>query len=241
MSDVDSARIKRKMLGVRIRSARMQVGLELDEAARHLAIPAEQLNDYELGMKESDLPELEALAKICQIPVSYFWSNGAKSPDTEDNVDEAISIRRKMMGVILRQLREDAAQTPASTASAIRCTEAEINSYESGEQAIPLSRLEALATFFNVPLGHFLAEPQQLSLSSSSDTAQSTQLPATRPNVQATNVPADLAWLTEVPDDVKTFLADPASLLYLKLSVRLNDLSAATLRKLAEEILEITY
>lgn len=241
MSDIDSARIKRKILGVRIRSARMQIGLELDQAAKQLAIPAEKLNEYELGMQESDLPELEALANICQVPVSYFWSNGAAPSNADSDANEAITVRRKMMGVILRQLREGAAQTPASTASAVNCTEAEINGYESGEQAIPMSRLEAMATFFNVPLGHFLAEPQQLSPSSSPNAAQSGQSLAAAPNIQATNVPADLAWLSEVPDDVKTFLADPASLLYLKLSVRLNDLSAATLRRLAEEILEITY
>jgi hypothetical protein len=48
-------------------------------------------------------------------------------------------------------------------------------------------------------------------------------------------------WLEDLPDEVKDFLADPSSMLYLKLSMRLHNLSADTLRALAEGILDITY
>lgn len=244
----DAARLKRKMLGVRLRSARTQVGLNISETANQLGIEPATLTNYELGAAETSLPELEAMAQIFAVPVSYFWSiENIKTPNKTANASQRISIRRKIIGIQLRQAREGAGQTPDQIAQALGCAPEDVADYEAGKKGIPFSQLEALSTHLNVPLDQFLEQ---------ADVATTEPAPVTQPISQAptptthsqpgsqgeqADIPANMAWLATMPDDIKEFLADPSSLLYLRLSMRLHGLSTETLRALAEGILDITY
>jgi hypothetical protein len=51
----------------------------------------------------------------------------------------------------------------------------------------------------------------------------------------------ELARYSELPKEVREFLSNPANLLYINIAMRLSDLSAETLRSLAEGLLEVTY
>ena len=244
MTQPDVVRLKRKILGVLVRSARMQVGLNIDETARQLGISSSTLADYEFGRQEASLPELEAMARIFAVPIDYFWSNGLlKTPDKDYQAARAIAIRRKIIGVLLRQTREAAGYTQNTLAEAASCSVDRIASYELGKKDIPFMELTTLASCLNVSVSHFLENGQQ------EDAPQEDAVPViveqqpTEPNdvEQKVTLSGDFAWLEELPDDVKDFLADPTSLLYLKLSMRLHNLSAETLRMLAEGILDITY
>jgi len=247
----DAARLKRKMLGVRLRSARTQVGMNIAEAARHLGIEPATLTNYELGAAEISLPELEAMAHIFAVPASYFWSTDAplKEPNKNANVAKKIPIRRKIIGVLIKQVREEAGQSQDQLAAALHCSTADLAAYEAGTKAIPFSRLESLAAQLQVPLSRFLENPESASAEPTQpvQTQAEPQTPTPLSHAQQgfqgeqVTVPADLAWLANMPDDIKEFLADPSSTLYLRLSMRLHGLSTETLRALAEGILDITY
>lgn len=248
-------RIKRKMLGVRIRSARNQAGLNLKETAQQMGISSATLNDYELGQQEAGLPELEAMARIFAVPISYFWSNGfLKIPDREYKAAQVISIRRKMLGVQVRQARQEAGHSQEALAEVLGCSVERLADYELGKISIPFSELESMASFLNLPMTRFLPvetqqlEPERAEARPAAVQQQVPQPVAVEPQPAAAGdeqpeaaVPAELAWLADLPEDVKAFLEDPSSLLYLKLSMRLHNLSADTLRALAEGILDITY
>lgn len=252
---LEVTRIKRKMLGVRIRSARNQAGLNLKETAQQMGISPTTLNDYELGQQEAGLPELEAMARIFMVPVSYFWSNGLlKIPDREYKAAQAISIRRKMLGVQMRQARQEAGHSQEALAEVLGCPVERLADYELGKISIPFSELESMASFLNLPMTRFLPvetqqlEPERAEAEPAAVQQQVPQPVAVEPEPAAAGdeqpeaaVPAELAWLADLPEDVKAFLEDPSSLLYLKLSMRLHNLSAETLRALAEGILDITY
>jgi hypothetical protein len=45
----------------------------------------------------------------------------------------------------------------------------------------------------------------------------------------------------ELPEDVREFICKPVNLPYLKLAMRLSELSVEKLRAVAEGLLEITY
>jgi hypothetical protein len=51
----------------------------------------------------------------------------------------------------------------------------------------------------------------------------------------------EIAQFSQLPKDVREFLINPANLLYIKISMRLSNVSADTLRGLAEGLLEVTY
>lgn len=244
----DKARLKQKMLGVRIQAARVQTGLDLADVAEKMGISPKTLTQYEQGQAETSLPELEALAHICHVPVTYFWSNG-QAPAT--NLAKRISIRQKMIGARLGQMRQKAGQSQAELAKAIGSSAEQIAAFERGEQVIPFATIEAIAHYFDTPLAYFLdtattTTTKSAPVSESSGEPHLTSQAPTNTTLEtkpatANTLPADIAWLTELPEAERVFLADPANLLYLRLSMKLHNLSADTLRKLAEGILEITY
>ncbi|MEM7031446.1 MAG: helix-turn-helix transcriptional regulator [Chloroflexota bacterium] len=246
----DKARLKQKMLGVRIRTARTQRGLEVSQVAQQMGISVDLLEQYEAGQAETNLPELEALAQICFVPATYFWANGQKNGA---DLQKQIMIRRKMLGVQLAQARQNAGLSAAQLAEAIQITEAEITSYEYGEKPIPFGQLEAIATRVNTSLDNLLPHSTAPAITSSTSNgmpvqeAESSSSSADAPPINqpssasSADSETDLAWLEHLPPETKDFLADPANLLYLKLSMRLHGLSTETLRTLAEGILDITY
>jgi hypothetical protein len=51
----------------------------------------------------------------------------------------------------------------------------------------------------------------------------------------------EITEFTKLPKEVREFLTNPANLLYLNIAMSLSELSADTLRSLAEGLLEVTY
>lgn len=231
MLNANNVRIKRKMLGVLIRNARLLAGFNIKETATMLGIPPSLLSDYEFGLKEAGLPILEALARICDIPISYFWSeNPFPEPDTKYPTHKAIPIRRKMLGVLLSKTRTEAGHSIEQVAKFLGCSPSLITQYEFGEVDIPFSQLTALAELLKVDIEHFLV-PSEADIGSNG-------------NIPISTESIDLGAVTEIsgiPEDVVEFLQDPSNILYLKLAMRLQGLSSETLRTLAEGILDITY
>jgi hypothetical protein len=85
--------------------------------------------------------------------------------------------------------------------------------------------LEILARYLNVSIDYFLDQGLK------------------PPDTSGTQVAIldEISSFSELPQDVRAFLANPANLLYITIAMRLSDLSAETLRGLAEGLLEITY
>lgn len=71
---------------------------------------------------------------------------------------EAVTIRSKMLGVLIRDARLAAGKSPADCAEALDIPEAQFIAYERGAQPISLPELEVLAVVLRVPLAHFWGE-----------------------------------------------------------------------------------
>ncbi|RME48284.1 MAG: transcriptional regulator [Caldilineae bacterium] len=237
--------LKRKMLGVLMRSVRNRAGLNVQETAALLGLPPETLLACEEGRQEAGLPVLEGLARLANLPVSYFWSETPfPSPEEHAATPRAVAIRRKMVGIRLRQAREEAGRTPQQVAEFLGCPVEEVTRCEAGQADIPFSRLEALTGLLNVELNYFLngakepsAPPEEVAVP---EAAAPATPPAPPPPSPAEGAPP-AAGLEHLPPDIQAFLQDPTNILYIKLAMRLHNLSADTLRTLAEGILDITY
>ncbi len=73
---------------------------------------------------------------------------------------ERLTIRRKILGIALRQAREEAGKTVKDCAALLRIPPARYRAYEAGRRDPTLPELEALAWFFQRPLSTLL-EPDR--------------------------------------------------------------------------------
>jgi transcriptional regulator with XRE-family HTH domain len=217
--------LRRKIVGVRIRQARMKAGLTLKEVGQALGITAEQLSEIEFGLGDVSLPQLEVMALLFHVPISDFWSEDLieEEPKLLPTV-EAISLRRRIIGGLLRHARTEAGRSPEDLAALLGVSSSRIAEYELAQAEIPLLELEILAKYLNVSLDYFIDGG----------------LPNFNNSEGRVNL-EEIARFFDLPKDIRDFLSNPANLLYVNIAMRLSDLSADTLRNLAEGLLEVTY
>jgi transcriptional regulator with XRE-family HTH domain len=70
-------------------------------------------------------------------------------------------LRRKIVGVLIKQARLDANKSLQETATVMSCSTSRLSQYESGEKAPSLPEVEMLARFLSVPLSHLLDETRR--------------------------------------------------------------------------------
>ncbi|MCK4541067.1 MAG: helix-turn-helix domain-containing protein [Spirochaetales bacterium] len=76
--DIDNEkliRLRQRIIGAKIRQAREEVNLSLDDLSYQVNIPDSQIKTYELGKVPIPLPELEVIANIFNVPIKFFFDN----------------------------------------------------------------------------------------------------------------------------------------------------------------------
>jgi transcriptional regulator with XRE-family HTH domain len=217
--------LQRKILGVKIRQARTRAGLTLKEAGQILGVSDETLADIEYGRREVTLPQLEVLALMCHVPVIYFWSQEiVAEPDLDFPARQAMILRHRIIGVLLRQARKNAGYTQEELARLLDVPASRIANYEFGKTPIPMTHLDLLAKALNVSMVYFLDQGMQVSNGHGTITSLD-----------------DVVGYANLAPEVKEFLSNPGNVLYVNIAMKLSELSADTLRSLAEGLLEVTY
>ncbi len=218
--------LRRKILGVKIRHARIRAGLSLKEAGEALGISAGLVSDIEFGRRDVSLPQLEVMALLFNVPVVYFLSDIPLEEDSHRDYPtlEALALRQRVIGVLLRIARTEAGRSQEDLAEVLNVPASRISSYELGRSEIPLPELEVSADYLKVSLSYFLDQ-------------------GIAPDKSGGQVATldEITQFTELPKEVREFLTNPANLLYLNIAMSLSELSADTLRSLAEGLLEVTY
>jgi transcriptional regulator with XRE-family HTH domain len=217
--------IRSKIIGVLLRNARTTAGKSRKDCAAVLGCSPDTISRFEYGRKDITLPQLEVLAYFFGLPITYFWDTDAipEEEEIDQPIDEIMTIRRKIIGVLLRQARLDAGKSQRQCAEALSCSADRISHYERGMRDIPLPELEALADFLDVPITHFLDE-------------QTTPLGGEAPKEVKGAETFD-----ELPPDVRDFVSNPTNVLYLRIAMKLSTLSVDALRQIAETLLDITF
>lgn len=75
---------------------------------------------------------------------------------------EALTLRNRIIGVLLRDARVQAGKTKRECAEALGVSTSTITAYERGHKPISLPELEVLAFLLEVPVSHFWDEDAQL-------------------------------------------------------------------------------
>ena len=220
MADTCVPPTRRELLGRLLRRARLAANLSRKEAAARAGLSPSLLARCERGEASLPLPHLELLSRIYSVPVASLLDDRAipQAPLPAD-VQEYLAIRRKMIGVLLRQARLSRGKTLRECAEAIGYAPERLAAVEFGEEDVPLSDLERLAEAIGLPLAH-LVDPELLPPGGQAETA----LPS----------------VAQMPDGVREFIAQPSNVLYIRVAMLLSQLSAETLRKIGEGLLDIT-
>jgi transcriptional regulator with XRE-family HTH domain len=216
--------IRSKKLGVLMQSARLSTDKSIEDCAEALGITSQVLESYERGEATPSLPELEALAFHLRIPLDYFW--GREIIDLTQNEpkvferDRLMRLRSRVIGASLRQARLEAGLTTLELASSVGISEEQMNSYELGEQSIPLPELEVLANSVNRTIKDF----------------QDSRGPIGKWIKQQ----RAMKHFDDLSPELQDFISKPINRPYLEIAQRLSEMSVEKLRTVAEGLLEIT-
>lgn len=221
----NKAILRRKILGVKIRHARIRAGLNLKDVGQALGLSADLVSDIEFGRRDVSLPQLEVMALIFSVPLIYFWSDDPiEEPNLNFPTQEAMSLRNRIIGALLRQARTEAGRSQEELANLLGIPASRISSYEFGKMEIPLPELEQMADHLNVSLDYFIDQ----GIAANNSGGRETTLD-------------EINQFSQLPEELRDFVSNPANILYINIAMKLSELSADTLRALAEGLLEVTY
>jgi transcriptional regulator with XRE-family HTH domain len=216
--------IRSKKLGVLIQSARNTSENSLEECAEAIGVSSQELESFESGEVSPTLPEMEALAFYLQVPLDYFW--GREIIDISQNEprvyekDRLMRLRNRVIGASLRQARLQTGLTTLELASSVDISEEQLNTYELGEEPIPLPELEVLANSVNRTIKDFQDSRGPIGTWIKQQRA--------------------MQHFADLSPELQDFISKPINRPYLEISQRLSEMSVEKLRTVAEGLLEIT-
>ena len=118
MEASQSLSIRNKIIGVLVKRARTEAGMTQKECAQFLGCTPSAFRRYEQGKKGFSLPQLESLALLFDVPVASLWDDAYPLPEKIEEeplpLDQIMLLRRKMLAVRLRQVREAAGLSTGS-------------------------------------------------------------------------------------------------------------------------------
>ena len=223
----DSAvtKIRAKIIGALIREARVQARKTIPECAEALGIPAQLIEQYELGEKAISLPELEALSYYLEVPLDRFWEKEAithpADPKQRPNPASMIALRQRMVGALLKQARLESGLSQEDLAARTELPVEQLKAFELGLEQVPLPVLELLSSALNRSIREFQDQKGPVGVWNARQKA--------------------IQGFEALPMEIQTFVSKPINRPYLDLAVRLSEMSVDRLRAVAEGLLEITY
>ena len=215
---------RNKIIGVLLREARQDANESVEACAQALGCAPEQVAQAEEGQVGLTLPQLEGMARYLNVPLSRLLHAASVIEEEGDPAafpyGQAMLIRAKIIGVMLREARQEAGQTLEQVAPALGYAPEHLGRIELGEAPISVVELEALSDRLGIPFDTFMAEDLTFLPAESADEGAS---------------------LDHLPPDVRAFVHRPINLPYLQLALQMSELPADTLRQIAAGLLQITY
>jgi len=215
-----------KLLGARLSTERESSEKTLARAAEQLGVSAKVIKNFESGQSSPSLPQLELLAELYRIPIENLLNNEPILPKktslSSDKVANFLEIRNRIIAATLKQQRLAQKLTLKKLAAAVGSSPGMLGKFESAAAAIPVPLLEGLCSQLGITIKSLFSPL----------TAR------TRETRAASSLDLNTS---QLPDDLRSFILNPANLPYLELAKRLSGMDAAKLRAIAEDLLEITY
>ncbi len=215
--------LRTKKIGILMMDARKTARQSEDACAGVMQVSTQEYRSFEYGESMPSLPQLEVLAFFLDIPLEHFWGNKVTSegPLFTLNTTALLPLRNRVIGITLRQLRQNAGISVDDFAQQVDLDPVVLNRYELGDEAIPLPLLEQLLAQLNENISIVADQHGQIG----------------RWYKQQRTVDSIVTYPEEIQDFVAKSINEP----YLELAKKLSEMDARKLRAIAEGLLEITY
>lgn len=216
--------LRARMLGVLIQDARVKALRNEVDCARVVGVEESTFINWEFGDESPTLPQLEVLANFLNIPISHFWSQKTLLNDsamgTATTQQTYFEIRNRMIGLMLRQARENASLSMAQLAHESGVSQEVIAQYELGESPIPMHHLNALANEVKKNISYFLDFSGQVG--------------------ELLAIQEQWKHFSQLPEDVRAFAANPVNIGFIEIAVMLSKMPTDKLRSVGASIVDIT-
>lgn len=219
----EEARLKRRMVGVLIRDARVGAARTIDDCARLLNIPPDTIEAWEYGDAAPDLPQLELLAYYLNVHISHFWGDQTISQNRNSSTNtqnEYMQLRHRMIGALLRQAREEANLSLDEVAERTFIDVTTIEQYESAEKPIPMNELQALGNAVDKNVSYFLEGASYIG--------------------ELLQIREEWKQFTDLDEEIRQFAANPLNLGFIKIAIMFSKMPTEQLRSIAAGLLDIT-
>lgn len=216
---------RNKIIGVLLRQARLDARVSIEACAHALGCDGALIASAERGEIGLSLPQIESLAYLLSVPLTYFLEV-EELPDAAVNApsvpyQEMIVLRNKIIGVLLRQARQEAGRELEEVAAVLGYTPSQLDAVELGESPVSLAELQILAEQLGVSFESFVTEDLILPILRSDGSSHE--------------------WPDHLSPELLDFVFKPINLPYLRIAMNLSEMPADTLRQIASGLLEITY
>jgi len=217
--------LRSRKLGVLIRDARLAARKTISECAHIVGVTAGIFRAWEEGRRSPSLPELEVLSYALNLPLRRFWSKDTTSdnvsPTETMNLPAFVGIRQRLIGALLRQMREKASISPRSLSELSGIPTMRLKAYELGERPIPLPELEGLTALLGGQIELLFDQTGPIGLWMVQQKA--------------------IQDFLQLPPELQNFVCKPVNRPYLELAMKLSGMSTDKLRSVAEDLLDITF
>jgi len=217
--------LRSRKLGVLIRDSRLAARMTLPQCARTTGVTPGIFRAWEEGRRSPSLPELEVLSFSLNLPLNRFWGKDAKSEDVSPtanlNLPAFVNLRQRMIGALLRQMREKEGISPRALSEMSGISTKRLKAFELGERPIPLPELEGLTALLGGQIEMLFDQTGQIG-------QWMVQQKAIKDFLQ-------------LSPELQNFIGKPVNLPYLELAMKLSGMSTDKLRSVAEDILDITF
>lgn len=218
----ESMRLRARMLGVLLRDARVNADRSVEDCARVLNVSATELEAWEYGDAVPSLPQLEILAAYLDVPVSQFWNTQTLEPrHPSGGAQQAyVSVRQRMIGLLLRQAREQMSLTHEQLAAETHLSVDAINAYELGDLPVPMHELTVLAGALKQNLSYFLDASGKIG--------------------EALSALENWKHFNALPEDLRKFAANPTNIGFIEIALAFSQMENDKLKRIAVSMLDIT-
>lgn len=211
-------------IGFKLSKARELCQFPIEVVSSITSLPLEKIQRLENGIESPSLPELEILAQTYQIPLPLLLgtpsSFDAHCLNDPERIKAFINLRTRIIGALLKKSQLERSITTEELSEMIGIPEEEIERYESGTYPIPEPVLALFCEKMGLDLSVFLSPISTQTESAAADHVENTET---------------------LPNDLAEFVTNAANRPYFELAKKISNMDAASLRAIAESLLEITY
>jgi len=215
--------LRARILGVLIRDARLARNRTAAACAASLGVDEQTLLNWEYGLEQPSLPQLELLAYELGVPISHFWSTTTLTGESATQAvprEDYLTLRDRVVGVQIRRARTEAGLELDALSARTGIAAERLAAYELGQVSVPLAELTTLASALNVSLNSFLEAGNRVG--------------------RWLALQEEFQRFSQMPDDIRRFISNPTNRSFLELAMWFSALNVDELRGIAESILHLS-